>query len=217
MQSLAETSSILDLVPCAVTFFSTPDKNVFDSRNVPPPACVAEAIKKKENQRLVLQFLGRATALGAHTDFQTSGDLPVAIGKPASIGAGPPSTMNGIKLQDYLLFDNGVIQTLSRNDYRDPVMAEVLRRLTYWTCLDDHLRRNPSLTRFALRTLDNKRPLPIIGVAPGIRPAWVAEGLRGWFAPPATRLETEEQEPNDALPDSANGVTAGSEVVAGEA
>lgn len=195
-ESMLKTSSIQQLVPCPLTFFAVPDDKARDFQGGRPPPCLAKALARPENQRNVLKLIGRLTALGRVQNMVPGTSVPVLHGNPGRVGRrGQLPTWNGIDLDKQpIVFDRGVIHTLARNDLADGESRELLRQVVYYDCLHDHLVQHPSLTRFALLMVDNRRSLPIIGMPPGPRPDWVARDNLGWFPPPTSPRSAEVPE-----------------------
>lgn len=202
--AMMETTKFTQLVPCPLTLVAVPDARVRDFQGREAPPCLAAAFSRPENQKNLIRFVGRQASLGKRRDLPVGSDLPLLFGSAAKISRRGNTVMwNRVAaLGEKIEFDRGVIHLLSENDARDSESKELLRRIVYWCCLHEHLLKNPNLTRFALRMVDNKRSLPILGVPPGTRPAWVARENSGWFPPPSPRAieappeaqETEEKE-----------------------
>ncbi|KAL8445742.1 hypothetical protein Emed_005424 [Eimeria media] len=223
VESMVKTSHIQQLIPCEMTFVAVTDDKARDFQGQKPPACLADALNRPENQRDMLKLVGRNALLGRKDPLPVSADVPLLYGKPAHTGLwGDRPTWNNTQLTgEKILFDRGVcccaaaaaldailclnsavaaaavIHLLSRNDMNDPDSRELLRKIVYWSCLHDHLVHHPSLTRFALIMVDNRRALPIIGTPPGPRPDWVARGNQGWFAPPKAKAVGDEDSDED--------------------
>lgn len=203
-ESMVKTSHIQQLIPCELTFVAVSDENAVDYQGQKPPACLADALNRPENQRDMLRLVGRNALLGKKDPLPISSEVPLLYGKPARTALwGETPTWNNTQLTgEKILFDKGVIHLLSRNDMSDPDSRELLRKIVFWSCLHDHLVHHPALTRFALIMVDNGRALPIIGTPPGPRPDWVARGNQGWFAPPKAKSvgdgESEDESEEEA-------------------
>ncbi|KAL8425192.1 hypothetical protein Efla_004267 [Eimeria flavescens] len=200
VESMVKTSHIQQLIPCQLTFVAVTDENARDFQGQKPPACLADALSRPENQRDMLKLVGRNAMLGRMDPLPISNKVPLLYGDPAKVDLwGNKPTWNNTELSgEKIVYDKGVIHFLSRNDMSDTESRELLRRIVYWSCLHDHLVHHPALTRFALIMVDNGRSLPVIGAPPGPRPDWVARGNSGWFNPPKAKSvgdgESEEEE-----------------------
>lgn len=183
---MLETSHIDQLIPCPLTFLTITDDKARDYQGRKPPPCLAAALERPENQANVLKLLGRTAALGKLETLPVGSTVPVLHGKPGTVRErGSSVTWNNIQLSgEKIVFDRGVIFLMNGNDMSDAESRELLRLIVYWSCLHEYLQQNPGLTRLALMMVDNRRALPVLGIPPGPRPAWVARGTSGWFPPP---------------------------------
>lgn len=91
-----------------------------------------------------------------------------------------------LKNQQPIKFDYGYVYLLQTNDgYDDPIRVELVKRISYWLCVDQHLRRYPQFIRLVLTVLDNGGSIPTLGRPNGPRPSWVGAGIPGYYRPPA--------------------------------
>lgn len=194
--AMIENSHIQQLIPCRLSFFAVTDDRARDFQGQRPPPCLHAALARPENQRDLIRLVGRSTLLGNYKSVPTDISVPVLYGNAGRMTKrGRREYWNNVELTGgKVVYNRGVIHFLTRNDMQDAESVELLRRIVYWSCLHEHLQRFPGLTRLALLLVDSRRPLPVLGVPPGLRPEWVGRENPGWTAPPPVADEVEEPE-----------------------
>eukprot|EP00922_Rhytidocystis_sp_ex-Travisia-forbesii_P059521 GHVS01088262.1.p1 GENE.GHVS01088262.1~~GHVS01088262.1.p1 ORF type:complete len:1099 (+),score=161.88 GHVS01088262.1:247-3543(+) len=175
-----------------VTVFLVDDSGFVGHDGLPLPQCVMKALSEPENKRQMQKLTAHMVLedLVSVNDMVDGGMLHPLHGPPVTVTRenkqwehqdGGSVYVEGRKiLKANIPIHNGLAHII---DGQLPLPEVDMHRLSYWTCLDEHLRSTNRQVRMVLERVDEFKSLPVLGVPPGPRPAWVGEGLQRYFPP----------------------------------
>ncbi|CEL98534.1 unnamed protein product [Vitrella brassicaformis CCMP3155] len=151
----------------------------------PLPLCLLDALVKPENKdalrkvfdKIIIAGVWNQTLLAQTSTLPNLGNQGLPVEQ-----RGSHFYIDGKKIiESDIKIANGIIHVVDQ--FPVPLDIDAID-VAFWTCMDQGLRfLKPEWVRLGLSFLDQDKSLPVIGRAPGQRPAWVASDLPYYYPP----------------------------------